>query len=223
MPAPGPILITFAVRNEAKPFLQSFPKSQDVHVLLTGIGPILASQHATAFIQQHHPRLVISSGFAGALNPTLTHGDLIHDASSATELDSLLTQLHSRPSNLLQSNTILTTPKEKQAAFKNSRADAVEMESHAIREICRQYHIPCAILRVVSDIASESLPRNMDQWLTPQGNPRPIQLTLQCLKHPATIPQLIRIGKNTHAAARKLGATLAQLLKQLPADPTEIS
>ncbi|MFM1945165.1 MAG: hypothetical protein RI897_4147 [Verrucomicrobiota bacterium] len=216
MPAQGPILITFAVRNEANPFVKQLPHSPDVLILITGIGPDLAAKHTTALLHQHRPRLIISSGFTGALNPDLQHGDLLHDASQAPQLEPLLTQLHSRPSRFLQSPTILTTPDQKQTAFQSSNADAVEMESHAIREIAKQHHLPCAILRVVSDIASESLPPNMHRWLTPQGSPRPLQLALQCLQNPATIPMLIRLGKNSQAASKKLAATLSQLLQLLP-------
>ena len=62
---PGPILVTFAVKEEAK----FFKRPPGVRVLITGMGRSNSEQSIYWALDKVAPRLVITCGFAGGLNP----------------------------------------------------------------------------------------------------------------------------------------------------------
>ncbi|MCX6896725.1 MAG: hypothetical protein NTZ16_14790, partial [Verrucomicrobia bacterium] len=69
-------LVCFAVKEEAAVFRRT-PTAARVQILLVGMGQATAAQSIRAALAASRPALVITSGFAGGLNPQLITGDVV--------------------------------------------------------------------------------------------------------------------------------------------------
>ena len=96
-----------------------------------------------------------------------------------------------------------------------TKADAVEMESSIIRQICRDQKIPSATLRVISDPANEDLPLDFNALMTADQNLSIPSLIVALAKSPGKIPALMQLQRNTSFAAKRLAQVLESLLRSL--------
>ena len=66
-----------AVGAGARPFLLGNIGDEEVLLGHTGVGPAAAAENVAALLAFRRPRLLISTGFAGGLDPRLATGDLL--------------------------------------------------------------------------------------------------------------------------------------------------
>lgn len=206
-PDPTSVLCCFAVRPEARFF--SLP---NVRRLITGIGSRPARLAFQAELGRCLPRLVLSCGFAGGLNPRHPAGTVLFQADRDSGLDGLLAAAGAWPGRFCTSDRVLVTAQEKQALGQASGADAVEMESDAIRSPCRGLGVPSATIRAVSDTALEDLPLDFNRLVNAAGRVSPGRVVLELLRRPGRVPALLRLRRQTELAARNLGAVLSRVL-----------
>jgi uridine phosphorylase len=74
------LFLTFAVKEESRPFQKLIGSRSDLRVLLTGIGQRNAEKTIRKVLAEQPPQLVITCGFAGGLNPELATGTVIFSA-----------------------------------------------------------------------------------------------------------------------------------------------
>lgn len=203
----SPVLICFAVKEEAK-FVQ--PRAS-AHILVTGMGQKNAAESLRKELAAAKPGLVLTCGFAGGLNPKLHLSDVVFDADAESGLADKLTALGAKPARFHCTTRVAVTAAEKQALWQSTGADAVEMESSAIRKICREQNIPSATIRVISDAAGEDLPLDFNALMTPDDRIDFAKLALKLMTSPQKIPQLMRFQKQTIKAARSLAEVLGKL------------
>ena len=86
------------------------------------------------------------------------------------------------------------------------------MESSVIRNLCHEWKIPSATIRVISDTAQDDLPLDFNALMTSDDRIHFGKLLLAILKSPRKIPQLIAFQRETMTAARELGRVLSELL-----------
>src|ERR1017187_5951362 len=129
-----PILVCFAVKEEAQLFEQILKIRPRARVLITGIGKKNAENAIIKALQELRPAMVISSGFAGGLNPDLASGTIVFDRLDA-EMEMELLASGGFGAKFHSADRIATTGMEKHALRKATGADAVEMESQAIGAI----------------------------------------------------------------------------------------
>ena len=207
------LLFTFAVPEEARPFRRLLPLHATVHSLVTGIGPRNATAALTAHLPRLQPSAVISCGFAGGLNPALPLAQVVADLTDAGNLRPLLERLQLPHTRFLTSPRVISRAADKRALFASSGADAVEMESGPIRDLCRQRGLPCAIIRVISDTAHEDLPLDFNQFLD-SGDKLVLTRILGTLAAaPGRIPALLRFQRQTRLAAQRLADVLAHIVR----------
>lgn len=211
MPGP-PILVTFALDEEARPFRTTVSQSHTAEILLTGIGPVSARQSLLTHFRHSLPQLVIVSGFAGGLHPEFPTGLLVCDTSLAPYLRADLLALNAQPARFHATEHVLTTPQAKAQARQQTGADVVDMESLALRDLCAEHQVPCAIVRVISDAAHESLPLDFNRYLSPQGKVLRARLVWHCLLHPTVLPRLLRLQHTTRTGAQHLATLLRKLI-----------
>lgn len=207
------ILVCFAVRDEARHFRP--PADWNGVVLVSGIGKLNAERALRQALAADPPRLVLTCGYAGGLNPQFQQGEIIFDADAASGLAELLVKGGAKRGRFHCAERIATTSAEKQALWRLTNADAVEMESAVIRELCRSHNIPSATIRVISDDARQDLPMDFNQLAGPDGNINYRKLAGALLKSPRLVPKLMRFQRELAGCGRALGQTLQALVANL--------
>jgi adenosylhomocysteine nucleosidase len=209
---PVDLLICFAVKEEMKFFPSQSWKDSSVQIWVTGIGRRNAAENIRDAIARVQPERVITAGFAGGLNPKLQCGDVVYeqdfDAGFARELE----DAGAVPARFHCHRRVAITAEEKRDLWRETEADAVEMESSVIRTICREFKIPSATVRVISDDARQDLPLDFNALMTSDDRINYLKLIWAVFSHPDRIPKLIQFQHQTLDAARKLGGVLEDLL-----------
>ena len=211
-PANARVLVCFAVKAEARPFLRLAAGRPQWQVALMGMGPVMAARNLSARLAQDRPELVCTCGFAGGLNPDLAAGTVVFAADPGLELAAALTQAGAVPGRFCGVDRVLSTAAEKAALRRVTGADAIEMESSVIRSACRQAGLPSATIRVISDVAAEDLPVDFNRFLTPDGQLDYFQLAWVTTRAPRTWPAWWAFQRQTRRAAAVLAGVLASAL-----------
>lgn len=207
-----PGLITYAVKEELRGFPTPLRQSSRFLFRRTGIGPANADRSIRTFLKELRPAWVISTGFAGGLNPHFSSGTVGADSDPAFPFVDRLPLVRIQPVHFHLSPRILTTQQEKAAAYQETGADAVEMESAVICDHCRHQGIPSATIRVILDPATQDLPLNFNAIMNERFQIRPFRLAVQLLRHPGKITELGKFHAQVRAAAAQLGQTFNLLL-----------
>jgi nucleoside phosphorylase len=143
------IWVTFAVPFESAAFRRR-PASRAVRILHTGVG----SDAARIAIEQalcnaeELPERVLVSGFAGALIPELSIGEIVIGEGIRGSW---------RRVHFAQSDKVLATADAKRVFRERTGADVVDMETDAIQEACATAGVPALPIRAISDGANEDL------------------------------------------------------------------
>jgi adenosylhomocysteine nucleosidase len=205
-------LVCFAIKQEASPFRQLVGAESRLHIIVTGMGRHNAAQALRAAFAQQQPTRVLTCGFAGGLNPDLASGTVLFDADAETGLESALQAAGARHGRFHCLDRVVSTAEEKRATRALAGADAVEMESRVVRQLCREHHIPSATVRVILDEARQDLPLDFNSLMTPRQRIDGLKLAATLLRAPAKIAALIRLHEQSRSAAAALAAILARAL-----------
>lgn len=206
----APLLICAATKWEYAP-LSAIP---GLSLLKTGVGP----KNAAAALEgvRELPRMIVSSGFCGALQPGVASGDIVLEvAGLPLEVPQAARRLSAERGipvhfgRLHHSDTVLATPEQKAAAAQEHRAVAVDMESFAIRQWADRKGVPFLAVRVVLDAVNESLPADIPE------TENTFTLAKYALSRPAQIPLMIRTGLRQGPAMSRLASFLKELLPTL--------
>jgi adenosylhomocysteine nucleosidase len=229
------LLICFALKEEAAPFRKiaagiGLRRGHHVSILLTGIGRQNAEKSVREFLATNSPKLVLTCGFAGGLNPELKLGEIVFEIfpsssrreSAQTQIGNQLESTHvgcyekliaagAKSAKIFYADRIATTVAEKKKLRDETGADAVEMESAAIHAVCREHGIPCATVRVISDTADKDLPLDFNALSKPDKSLDYGKLFLSIAKSPRKIGALMELQKKTMFAAEQLAGVLAKI------------
>jgi uridine phosphorylase len=212
----GPVLVCFAVREEAKYFSTAHLGQTQAEILVTGIAARNAAAVVRGRLSQGKPRLVLTCGFAGALVSHLRPGAVIYSADEGTPVGPALSALGAVPVSFHCAPRVASSAAEKRRLAAETGCAAVEMESGVIRTICYEQNIPSATVRVISDGADEDLPLNFNALMTPEWRIDFAKLAGRLIRSPGKIVALLRFQRQTQTAARELANTLSELLRRLP-------
>jgi adenosylhomocysteine nucleosidase len=239
--------ILFPLGREARPFLQEFrpqqrfpgapcrarfsgPEWLTVLVLETGVGLDRTRQALEWALSKpvfgnlpYEPKVVLSAGFAGALDDQLQIGDLI----LATEV--IDTDGHTWPvpwpeslpegnwqpplrrSRLLTASQFISEPGEKRRLGQLHQALTVDMESATVASICSQKQVPFGCLRAISDAVDAPVSREV-MTLLEGANISWLHLGILLARSPSKAGELWRLAKATRIAARQLAKGMGELL-----------
>jgi nucleoside phosphorylase len=208
----GLIIVSFAVPEESRPFEKRLPQHTPIRVVHTGIGPAKARETFSFLVEPSRPALLISSGFAGALDPALVHGDIVFDCHTTPHLERILTAIGGRECIFAGVEQVATSSAEKAALRQATGANVVEMESVVLTGLCRDAGIPCATVRVISDVADEDLPLDFNRVISPNGRPIARALLAELAQNPARLSSLFRFRRRIRQASVRLADALQALL-----------
>ena len=204
-------LVCFALDEEAAPFRKFAVRIPDVEILVTGIGHKNAETSLRRYLARNLPKLVLTCGFAGGLNPELKNGDVVF-MTGYPALEARLADADAIHASFFTAPRIATTVTEKKQLRAETGADVVEMESEAIMAVCRESQIPCAMVRVISDTAGEDLPLDFNRLVRLDMSLHPGKLAWAIGKSPWKIGALIQLHKQTSFAAKQLADVLAKVI-----------
>jgi adenosylhomocysteine nucleosidase len=202
------LLICFAVKEEAGNFQRLTGPRPRIKVVLTGMGQRNAEKAIRSALAAERPRLVLSSGFAGGLNPRLATGTVVFAADQQPHLASELLAAGAQPARFYSAERVVSTAEQKRALWQATASDAVEMESQIICAVCGEKNISSATVRVVLDTSDEDLPLDFNQLMTADQRLDKWKLALTLMKSPAKIGALLRLQRRTRAAAARLAEVL---------------
>lgn len=160
------LLVVVALPQEASHITGS-------EVVLTGIGKVAAAMAVTQAILEHRPTSILNVGTAGALHDGLegTHvigrvleHDFDHLGLSALIGEDLVGEISlddSETTTLATGDTFVSDPAHR--AVLAERAHLVDMEGFAIARVCAAYDVPCRMIKVVSDTASDDAARSWQE------------------------------------------------------------
>lgn len=201
---------------------------RNVVVVRSGAGTDAAAAATEALIQGHHPEWIVSAGFAGALVPELGRNDLLMADSLADLSGNRLTidlkvdpaELAQTPrlhvGRLLTADHVVRLPSEKRELGQNHEAVAVDMETFAAAEVCRQRQVRFLAVRVIIDAVDDELPPDV-QTLTKQKTTaaRLGAAFGAVVNRPGSVKDMYRLRENALVASDRLAKFLHSTLKQL--------
>jgi adenosylhomocysteine nucleosidase len=208
---PESVLVCFALKEEAAPFRKIATGKSGVSILITGIGRDNSRRSLVDSLAQSTPRLVLTCGFAGGLDPALKIGDVVFEPQDASPREKLL-RASAKPGKFFCAARIASTAAEKKKLRGDTHADAVEMESAEIHAVCRERGIPCVTVRVISDVAHEDMPLDFNQLSKPDMSLHFGKLAWAVARSPGKISALLKLQKETRFAAERLAQTLAAII-----------
>jgi nucleoside phosphorylase len=226
------LLVCFALKEEAAPFQKIAVGKSGISILITGIGRKNAEKSVREFLAANSPKLVLTCGFAGGLNPDLALGTVVfeladrrgelHESqtekkirdSQSSSLREKLLAAGAKPAKFFCADRITTTADEKKKLRAGIGADAVEMESETIHAVCLERGISCATVRVILDTANEDLPLDFNQLSKPDMSLDYSKLVWAIIKSPGEIGALMRLQKRCRFAAVQLAAVLNKITFQ---------
>ncbi|HVX63249.1 MAG TPA: hypothetical protein VHC19_21690 [Pirellulales bacterium] len=228
-------LLSNAVTTKGADFIarQGSLKGRNVVLIEAGVGPLAAARGTQALLAGHRPAWVVSAGFSGALDPKLKRGDIIM-ADSITDgqghrlsIDFKISQeaaaatpgLH--VGRLLTVDQIVRLPEEKRALGQQHEALAVDMESWAVGEVCRQAKTRFMAVRIVSDAIDEELPADIERLARQKTQAARLGAAAGAIfRRPSSIKDMLKLKEDALVASDKLAKFLSGVIVQLaPARP----
>jgi adenosylhomocysteine nucleosidase len=214
------IAVTFALPQESSGFRQLLgARKQELVVLHTGVGANLCRKRIGPFLDSHEFRILISSGFAGGVDPSLGAGDLfLAENFSAPELFRRACELLSaRVGRLVSTDRVIETRGEREQLAQQNGAAAVDMETEWIARACAAKHLPMLSLRAISDTAAAPFPVPPSVLFDLERQKvDPLKLAAHLVRHPAAIVRLIGFTRQIASTRAQLGAALITLVDEMP-------
>src|SRR5256885_5361802 len=173
------IAVTFALPAESSEFLRRLRdrtgvdrngvritggkiNDRAIEVLHTGVGEKACRQRVAKFLQDQQFDVLISTGFAGALNDQLKVGDLLLAKNFSTiELNNRRKSFSSLPiheADLLTVRALIDSTDERNKIARTLGAAAVDMETEFIARACAARGVPLLSLRVITDTPRKPFP-----------------------------------------------------------------
>ena len=161
---------------------------------------------------------VLSFGLAGGLAPDMRSGDLVlashvfeqserHDVHTDWLSNIVLasqSEMRVRHGGITGHDVVIARAADKAALHADSGALAVDMESHIAALYARKHGLPFAIIRVISDPVTRSLPPLASDALKPDGNIDISKVLKGIARSPGQLPALLAAGFDSGRAFASL-------------------
>ena len=198
---------------------------KNIFLCLSGIG-YESAYSASKLLLGLNIDALISWGVAGAIDSSLTSGDLIISKSiinndknyKATDnwikriSDSCKDEAYKIvDGDIASSKEMCASVADKKLLFKKTSALAVDMESAAIAELAKNNNIDFIALRTIADTAETNIPEAVIKHTDNLGKPKLNLFILSCILKPAQIREIFILAKSYQKSLktlRKLGSKL---------------
>ncbi|HET6327202.1 MAG TPA: 5'-methylthioadenosine nucleosidase [Planctomycetaceae bacterium] len=193
-------------------------------VVESGTGQARARRATHALLDAHSPKWVLSCGFAGALVPNIRVGDVVVADSIVDGQGQILMIDVGFPADanqgihigrLLTHDVIVRLVTEKQQLAARHLAIAVDMESLAVAQVCRERGARFLGVRVISDDLTNDLPVEVLSLMGPTGTTRVGAAIGAILSRPSSVTDMWKLRKSAQIAAKRLATFLDGVVVQL--------
>ncbi|MGD9644779.1 MAG: hypothetical protein AB7U73_03645 [Pirellulales bacterium] len=200
---------------------------QRIALVRTGMGQAAARRGAEHLLAGHRPGLVISAGFSGGLHPDVRRGDIVlanRVGLASGERMVVDVRFEQSPAarprvhvgGIVTVDGLVCLPADKLALGRAHDALAVDMESWAVAEACRQAKVPFLAVRVISDGADEALPGFVDEMTRRKGFAGKAGVVLGALwRRPGRLREMVRLRSEGLVQADRLARFLVKLVGQI--------
>jgi len=213
---------------------------------VAGAGAEAAQRATRLLIDGHRPRLILSAGFAGGLDPALVRGTAVSPqqsltstggppiACTATGQGSLSTApigpspigpsstgIQSSDLAIVSVDHVVATAAAKRALAAASGASLVDMETYAVATVAQAAGLACVSIRVISDDSSQELPREIAALIQPQSGMRRLGAALGAIgRRPQAAVDMWRLWEHAVVDGRTLARAIETFLAGLAATPS---
>jgi nucleoside phosphorylase len=163
--------------------------------------------------------ILISFGYAGALDPQLSAGDLVIPKSVIDAKNNIFRtdrELHEKISGhfsnkiklssgrLFGSETIIWDAEEKKRVLKRYNTETVDMESLGVAQAAIENKCSFLIVRAISDTAKQNLPKHTLKSFNLNNSIKISSILIDLAKNPNEIPSLLELVQNIQKAHKCL-------------------
>lgn len=184
--------------------------SNQILVAANGVGVRRATAALDAALPVFQPDALASIGFCGALAPALALNDIL----VATEVTDGETRYPTAPlenprpyrHGVVRTSPLVAQTTADRRALHAEGAMAVEMEAFAVARCAHDRGIPFYCIKVITDLAGETLANDFNKALRSDGHFDTIILLQGTVRHPfARIAELLRLARRCTLATRVIG------------------
>ncbi len=202
---------------------------QNIVMVQSGVGKQRADDATLQVIDRFQPRVLISTGYAGAVQPELNVGDLViadaileakEEVKYFPDQDWLGRAMNipcpdgvkAIVGGLLTVNTVIHDSATKWELGKSYSVQAVEMETSAIARVAEEQGLPLLSVRVISDRLNQEL-LDSSSFLGRDGEISNLKAGWYVLTHPGSIKSALSLRAQTKIATQALTRFLSDLLR----------
>lgn len=229
------IAVTFALPAESSQFLRRVRNKsradrngirivrgtiddRAIEILHTGVGEKICRERIGKFLEDARFRVLISAGFAGALNDQLQVNDLLLAKNFSTvdlkQAQISLSSLSLGTADLLTLPALIDSREERERVARESGAAAVDMETECIARACSTRAIPLLSLRVVTDTPRQPFPAPPNVLFDIERQRTHMAALAQfLLTHPNRIPRLVQFARRIARARMILMTALLDVIR----------
>ena len=207
---------------------QGIVAGRSVAWCVAGAGSPAARRATRLLIDGHRPGLIVSAGFAGGLDAALIRGTVVYPRRAVTRAGDPPIEIASpgqgiatpRPTasdsgelTIVSIDTVVATAAAKKALAVATGASLVDMETYAVAAVALAAGLPCVSIRVISDDASQDLPREIAALVQPQSGMRRLGTALAGIgRRPRAALDMWRLWEHAVVDGRTLAAALQRCL-----------
>lgn len=187
---------------------------EEAILVANGMGPRAVSAGIRSVLARNRVRGLVSTGFAGALDPALNVGQvLVAEAILYGERKYRGWLPPVRPASVrvgsfLTVREIVRTSRAKRELWRQG-CHAVDMESGAVAAIAAEHGLPFCCIRAISDSAERDLPLDFQRALNQDGTLSNQRLLCQAVFRPRAWPELLGLWRGAHLAANALAESIS--------------
>lgn len=199
---------------------------------VAGAGGEAARRATRLLIDGHQPRVIVSAGFAGGLDPALARGAIAYPVRAVPRdggLPMLFTETGQGSSappqgssacpgdlTIVSVDQVVTTASAKRELAAASGASLVDMETYAVATVAQAAGLACISIRVVSDDASQDLPKEIGALVQPQSGMRRLGAALGAIgRRPRAALDMWQLWEHAVVDGRTLAGAIERFLERL--------
>ncbi|MDX2082182.1 MAG: hypothetical protein SFU53_15465 [Terrimicrobiaceae bacterium] len=209
------IAIVFALEFEAAEFTADPQRRMRVEVWPLGVTGHRSAHALERRLEIGAPELIVSAGFAGALQANVPVGTIVVGANftDAGILDALRECPDLLAGDLVTVTSILSSAEAKRRLGEETGALAADMETAHLHDIAKREGIPFLSLRGISDSMEQDLPVPGPVLLNPAtSRPDPGALFAHLFRNPKASLGFKKLLSDARLARRQLSEALDRIL-----------